>query len=318
MNETARLAHLPISIFAVVMGLSGLTLVWQKTTGVFNAPVFIWLSLLALTTFCFIAFLLIYGTKWIRHRDAVKAEFNHPVKLSFFPAATISTILIGTALQGIAPHIGAVVWLVGAIGHLSLTIVVINLWIHQEHFQIQHINPAWFIPVVGNILLPVAGVGYGQITLSWLGFSIGVLLWPLLLSIVFYRVFFHQPLPARLLPTLFIMIAPPAVGFIAWIALTGALSPFAQILFFAGLFFTALMVTQAPRFAKLPFFLSFWAYSFPMAAITIATLLYYELTGAMWTLFLSLTLLTMTTLLIIWLASLTLLAAKQGRICVPE
>lgn len=318
MNETARLAHLPISLFAVVMGLSGLTLVWQKTTIVLGAPIFIWQGLLGLTIACFTVFFISYAIKAIRYSAFVQAEFNHPVKLSFFPAISISVILIGTALRDVMPEIGIVIWLVGAVLHLGLTVVVINLWMHQEHFQIQHISPAWFIPVVGNILLPVAGMSYDQPTLSWIGFSVGIVFWPLLLTIVFYRVFFHQPLPARLLPTLFIMIAPPAIGFISWIALTDALSPFAQILYFTALFFTVLMMTQAPRFARLPFFLSFWAYSFPMAAVTIATFVYYEMTNVMWAQFLGLILLTMTTLLIIWLLILTLRAAKKGEICVAE
>ena len=318
MNETARLAHLPISIFAVVMGLSGLSLAWQKTAGVLGTPAFIWQTLLALTVVCFLLFSASYLVKSLRHFSFMQAEFNHPIKLSFFPAISISTLLIGTALKDIAPSIGAVLWLLGAIAHLGLTIVVINLWIHQEHFQIQHINPAWFIPIVGNVLLPVAGVGYGQFTLSWIGFSVGVFFWPLLLSIVFYRVFFHQPLPDRLLPTLFIMIAPPAIGFVAWTALTGELTPFGQMLYFVGLFFTALMIMQAPRFARLPFFLSVWAYSFPMAAITIATFVYFELTLASWALFLGIMLLVLTSLLILWLVILTSKAAKQGRICVPE
>ena len=318
MNETARLAHLPISIFAVVMGLSGLSLAWQKTAGVLGTPAFIWQSLLALTITCFVLFAASYLVKSLRYFSFAKAEFNHPIKLSFFPTISISALLIATALKDIAPDIGAVIWLIGAFAHLGLTIIVLNLWIHQEHFQIQHINPAWFIPIVGNVLLPVAGVGYGQFTLSWIGFSVGVFFWPLLLSIVFYRVFFHQPLPDRLLPTLFIMIAPPAIGFVAWTALTGELTPFGRMLYFVGLFFTALMIVQAPRFARLPFFLSVWAYSFPMAAITIATFVYYELTAASWALFLSLMLLVMMSLLILWLVILTSKAAKQGRICVPE
>ena len=42
------------------------------------------------------------------------------------------------------------------------------------------------------------------------------------------------------------------------------------------LFLTLLLLTHAVRFLKLSFFLSWWAYSFPMAAVTIATLLMYQ------------------------------------------
>lgn len=38
-----------------------------------------------------------------------------------------------------------------------------------------------------------------------------------------------------------------------------------------GLFLTLLLFTQIGRFARLQFALSWWAYSFPLAAITIAS-----------------------------------------------
>ena len=50
-----------------------------------------------------------------------------------------------------------------------------------------------------------------------------MIFWIVLIAIVFYRIFFHEPNPARLLPTLFILLALPAVGFIAYGALVAQL-----------------------------------------------------------------------------------------------
>lgn len=47
---------------------------------------------------------------------------------------------------------------------------MLNAWIYQPHFEIHHISPAWFIPVVGNILAPVAGVTHGALQISWFYF----------------------------------------------------------------------------------------------------------------------------------------------------
>ena len=47
-------------------------------------------------------------------------------------------------------------------------------------------------------------------------------------------------------------------------------------MYYVAIFLTLMLVTQARRFLKLEFYLSWWAYSFPSAAITIATLLMYE------------------------------------------
>jgi tellurite resistance protein len=55
---------------------------------------------------------------------------------------------------------------------------------------------------------------------------------------------------------------------------------FGRVLYFVGLFFTLLVLAQASYFARLKFFLSWWAYSFPIAAITIASLVMLKETGA--------------------------------------
>lgn len=76
--------------------------------------------------------------------------------------------------------------------------------------------------------MPIAGVQHGFSELSWFFFSIGVVFWLVLLTIIFNRMFFHQPLPGKLLPTLFILIAPPGAGFVSWLQLNGELDAFAR------------------------------------------------------------------------------------------
>lgn len=75
-----------------------------------------------------------------------------------------------------------------------------------------------------------------------------LLFWLVLLTIIF-----HEPLPERLTPTLFILIAPPVAGFISYEALTGQYDPFARVLYYAALFLTLLQFTQWRRFARLRF-----------------------------------------------------------------
>jgi tellurite resistance protein len=101
-----------------------------------------------------------------------------------------------------------------------------------------------------------------------------------LFAILVYRVIFHSPLPDKLMPTFFIFIAPPAVGFVSYVTLTGDLDPFARVLYSTALFLTLLLFAQIPRFSRLAFDLSWWAYSFPLAAVTIATTLMHERSGA--------------------------------------
>ena len=69
-----------------------------------------------------------------------------------------------------------------------------------------------------------------------------------LLTIVMYRLFFHEPLPLRLTPTLFILLAPPSVGCVAWMNLTGEVDAFARILLHTALFLALLLFSNVLRF----------------------------------------------------------------------
>ncbi len=318
MNQNSRLEHFPVSFFAIIMGLAGLTLAWEKAQTTFHTDLHINPYLMAFTGTVFAILLLLYLVKILRYGPAVRAELKNPVKLSFFPTISISLILLSICTLHMLPGVARVLWLAGTGLHLVFTFYVMNVWIHHEHFQIQHINPAWFIPVVGNVLVPIAGVklGYGEV--SWFFFSIGMLFWLVLLSIIFNRILFHNPLPEKLMPTFFILIAPPAVGFIAYMKLTGEVDTFARILYYSGLFLTFLLLLQIRRFTRLPFFLSWWAYSFPIAAITIATFVMYEKTGLPLFRTLSLGFLALVTLIVAYLVVRTLMAVARRGICQPE
>ncbi|MGD8498025.1 MAG: SLAC1 anion channel family protein [Chromatiales bacterium] len=318
MAEAARLAHFPISFFATVMGLAGLAIAWEKAQSSLGLGLPLALPLVGLTAAVFLAVLALYLAKLVRHPAAVVQELRHPVKLSFFPTISISIILLGTASLPLLPTLAHALWWIGTGLHLAFTLYVLNAWIQQEHFEVQHMNPAWFIPVVGNVLVPIAGLPLGYVELSWFFFSIGMLFWVVLFTIIFYRVLFHHPIPARLTPTLFILIAPPAVGFVSYTRLAGGLDSFGRVLFFSAVFLTLLLFTQIGRFARLQFFLSWWAYSFPLAAITIASFVMHDLSGVGAYRMLGIGLLGLLTLVVAMLCVRTLLAIRAQGICVPE
>ncbi|MGC9008632.1 MAG: SLAC1 anion channel family protein [Halothiobacillaceae bacterium] len=314
-----RLEHFPISFFAIVMGLAGLTIAVEKGEHLWGWSFKPSLALLALTALAYVGIGLTYLTKFLRHRGHVVEEFNHPIRLSFFPAMSIGLILISIASLDYASGVALWLWGIGSAMQLLFTLIILSAWIHHEKFQIQHSNPAWFIPIVGNILVPVAGVQLGFPEVSWFFFSIGLVFWIVLLTILMNRFFFHNPLPAKLLPTLFILIAPPAVGFISWIKLHhGVLDDAGRVLYYIALFTTLLLFFQFRQFAKVKFALPWWAYSFPMAAITIATMIMLEKLGGAFFASLAPLLLTLLTLLIVVLIVNTVRAMMRGEICIPE
>jgi len=314
-----RLEHMPVSIFAITMGLAGMTIALEKAEHLWDWNIRPSQIMLLLTALVYSVTAIAYLAKFMLHRKHVIAEFNHPIRLSFFPAMSIGMILLAVAAQSHYPDATLYLWSIGSAAQLIFTVVILSNWMHHEKFQIQHSNPAWFIPIVGNVLVPIAGVPLGFSEVSWFYYSVGLMMWLPLMAVLFNRFFFHPMMPGKLLPTLFIFIAPPAVGFIAWLKLhNGVVDDAAHILYYFALFITLLLFSQFKYFIKVPFALPWWAYSFPMAAITIATMIMAEKIGGAFFTALAIFLLIALILLIVTLISKTFRAMMRGEICVPE
>ena len=315
-----KLEHFPIALFASVMGMAGLTLGWLKAgdMGWLVAGTIAHATGI-ITSILLIVLLIAYGLKSMRYRQAVIDEAKHPIKLNFFAAIPIGLILVATIWSGKAPALAAPIWWLGIILMLIATLVTMSSWINHSHYQMGHLNPAWFIPVVGNILVPIAGVRLGQLEISWFFFSVGLMFWIVLTTLVMNRLIFHEALPERMRPTLFILLAPPAVGFLSYLSLNGmALDVLARVLYFTSLFLTLLLVLNSAKFLKLPFFISGWAYSFPLAAMTIASFQMGQLSGLFAYIALAWALLCALSVIVLYLIYKTLTALISGKLLAPE
>ena len=319
-SPSPSLAFFPINFFALIMGLGGFTIATHQFERLVHVNPLISTGAVLLTSGLLGLFLLLYLIKLVRYPSAVKAEWNHPVKLAFFPTVSISLLVLSVCLLSHGKALSFWLWSIGSLLQFITALAVIRLWIRETHFKEQHLNPAWFIPAVGNIYVPIAGVAHGFVEVSWFFFSFGLLFWLILQTIIFNRLIFHTPLPEKLLPTLFILIAPPSVGFLSYSALTahGYMDPFAHFLYYAALFLFLLLMSKARQLLRLHFDLSFWAYSFPLAALTLATFRFFQITGLPALRMAGFALYGLLTLLILTLLLQTLRAALGRKICCPE
>lgn len=269
--------NFPVGLFSSVMGIGGLSIAYQRYDDVMSIP-FIGLALLVIAGAIFTIISLIYACKLLRFRREVMAEFNDPVNASFFAAISISMLVLSIASLDYQRSLSLILWGAGTMLQLLLLLVLTSRWITSD-FEITHTNPAWFLPAAGNIIVPVAGVEFVPKDVCWFFFSIGMLFWLVLFIIIFYRITFHQPLGEKLIPTLFIMIAPPALGFISYVKLTGTYDTFARLLLNVALFLVLLLLFMLPYFLKVRYSVSWWAYTFPMCIATTASILAYRTTG---------------------------------------
>ena len=316
--EFNRLKNFPISFLAICLGLIGFTLAWQKAESILKLPFLVSNYLLYFSILIIVIIFTIYILKLIKYPKEVKKEFNHPIKLNFYPIIAILFLISSIIYLAINMNVSRYFWWIGVIIQFIFTIIIMSAWIRHNKFEIHHINPSWFIPVVGCIIIPIAGVQHFSAELSWFFFSIGFFWWLILTTIVINRIIFHHPIAEKLIPTFFILFAPPIIGFIALTKLLNGLNPFGNMLYYFGVFLFVLILFQYKMFSKIKFYLSWWAYSFPIDALVIGTLLMYHETGSQffkivsWIIFISLN------FLILGLSIKTIKAIKNKQICIEE
>jgi len=302
------------------MGLGGLALTWRRAALVWELPAWPFHVLLAVAGAVFVLVAAGYLGKLIRHPDAVLADLTHPIRMSFVPTITISLLILATGLTEIAPGLASALWWVGAVGHLVATLYVISAWFTRHDITRDTMTPAWLIPIVGNVVTPLAAPAVGNLELAWFSFGIGVIfwlgLWPMLLN----RVLVHDnPLPAKLTPTIAIFLAPPSVVALSWQSLTGSLAdPVGIVLHATAVFFALLLLTQVPRLMRLPFSLPILAYTFPVATVATVTVAMAGATGSGFHTALAVIALVAATGIVLGAVGRVAWAAAQGQIFRPE
>jgi tellurite resistance protein len=317
--------HLPVTLFAAVMGLGGTALAWRRAHLVWDLPKWIPASFLAgtfltLAIVVLIVVALSWLGKWVRHPAAATAEIHHPVKLAFLPTITIALLVVATAAQDINEPVARGLWWVGAVGHLVAMVWVMSQWSNRADILAGHVTPAWFIPVVGNVVTPLGAPTIGNVDLAWFAFGVGIVFWLGLLPLVLQRVLTHdQPFPPPLLPTWAIFVAPPAMGMLSWVTLTGdADGPVTRVLYATAIMFFVLVLAQWRRLLAAPFGMPWWAYTFPFAAVAAAAV---TMAGSLDSLpydVVAVALLGWASVVVLFVLVRTLVLLARGALLVPE
>lgn len=318
-SQTAWLAHVPVPLFAVGMGLTGLGLAWRQAQAALGWPGWIGEAVLGLAVAAFAGVCALYAGKAVRYPDAAAADFRHPVLINFFPTFSMSLLLLAAAALPYGRLPAEALWIAGTLLQLGLALTIFRRWI-VDNVAITHASPAWFIPVVGNIVVPIAGAPLGHTEISWFFLAVGLVFWIVLFPVVLNRIIFHDQLPGKFLPTLFILMAPPAIGLVAYAPLLdGApLDVLGRFLFFTALFIALLLATMVRLFFGLGFAVGWWAYTFPSAALAGAGLVWHADAGSAASGILASALLLASTAIIAMVAVRTLLALFSGRLFAPE
>jgi tellurite resistance protein len=267
--------YLPVGLFGSVMGLTGLSVAWRLAHARYGVPIWAADGVAVVAAAAFILVTCGYLVKLATAPGAVIAEFHHPIAGNLFGTILISLLLLPILLAPFNLLAAQITWGVGAVGMVVFAWLIVSRWMSDRQL-IAHATPAWIIPVVGLLDVPLALPGLGLPPMHGvmvMGLAVGLFFAVPLFTLILSRLVFEPPMPDALQPSLLILVAPFAVGFSTYVATTGQVDLFAQSLYMLTLFMLAVLLNRLRSLAHCcPFRVSWWAVSFPLAASAIAAL----------------------------------------------
>jgi tellurite resistance protein len=268
------------------MGIAGLGIAWRIASGLIGVPPVIGEVAVALAFILFILISMLFIAKALLRPDRVVEIWKDNRAILFVPMIPTSLLLLSIGARPYDIGFATLLWQIAAPLNMILAIVIVGRWLFDEH-ELAMVSPAWMFPVVGNGVVPIAGVPLGFVNAGWAFFSTSFVLWVITFVVLFSRFVLGGALAKSARPTILILISPPATFFIAYSELSDAqIDMFSHSMIYFSLFLLAVFLLNGKWIFHAPFSIASWSLTFPMAALTIASLLFYRATGwdlAQWT-----------------------------------
>jgi tellurite resistance protein len=256
--------RVPPHLFAMTFGLAGLAGVWRAATPWLGAGPAVADAIDILDG---ALWLVLVGAYLAQGPRAVLGDLRHPVLSPFVSLPGIVAMLLVTALAPDALAAARTLLIV----FLALTILL-GGWLTGQWMtggiDRESVHPAYFLPTVAGGLIGAYGAAQLHLhALAEASFGIGVICWVMLGATVLNRLFFAAALPAALVPTMAIEVAPPAVAGLAYFALTGlSVSFVACALGGYAILMVLVQIRLIPVYRRLAFSPGFWSFTFSYAA----------------------------------------------------
>jgi C4-dicarboxylate transporter/malic acid transport protein len=249
------------------------------------------------------------GIHWLRYPERARRHHHDPAMAPFYGAPPMAlltvgagALLVGRDLVGLGPavRIDEILWTLGTVTGLLSTVAIPYLAFTEYKLVHQDTYATWLMPIVPPMVSAATGAALiahlpaGQPRLALLlacyaMFGISLFISLITIALLWERLAFHGPGPARLIPTLWIVLGPlgqsiTAAGLLGNAAPNAILAPYARSLHatgvvygvpvwgFAMLWLTiAAAITVRTAREHLPYSLTWWSFTFPVGTVVTGT-----------------------------------------------
>lgn len=264
--------RIPLNVFAMPFGLSGLASSWLTMATYGFVLRDIGYALVGLAALTWIAVAIAYGRWILAVPRNLRDDLTDAVGAPFFALSVITPTLMGGEIYPLAPTTGRVVVDV----FLTLTFLLgawyTGQWIYG-HLDLDKIHPGYLLPTVAaGLITGGAAAQVGQHELGVFRWGAAVVSWFIIAPIIKYRLMFRSMMPTPLLPTVAIEVAPAGAASLGYFALHGdRIDMVIVIIGGYGLIMALAQLRMLGAYLKLHFMPSVWAFTFSWAvAVTTA------------------------------------------------
>jgi C4-dicarboxylate transporter/malic acid transport protein len=302
-----------------------------------------------------VSLVLATGVHWLRHPETARGHHHDPAMAPFYGAPPMAlltvgagTLLVGRDVIGLgaAVRVDEILWTLGTVTGLLSTVAIPYLMFTDHHVKLKDAYATWLMPVVppmvsaatGAALIAHLPAGQPRLTLlvaCYAMFGVSLFASLITITVVWGRLIFHDPGPARLVPTLWIVLGPlgqsvTAAGLLGAAAASAIRAPYAGVLHATGVVYgvpvwgfaiiwlaIAGSITVRTAREHLPFSLTWWSFTFPVGTVVTGTSLLALSTHATVLRYMSVALYGL--LLTAWVSAATRTAdgALRGRLFLP-
>ncbi|USS41635.1 tellurite-resistance/dicarboxylate transporter [Thermococcus aggregans] len=283
------------SWFASVMGTGALALVSKAYSSKLPALSEFAEFLVYLNTLLFFVLLVPWLLRWVKHTENALSDLKHPMVSHFYGTIAVAMLVLSADYLLILKKtaIAKAFWIPGTALTIFFALLIPYLMFVEKEIDLKAVTPAWFIPPVGLIVIPLGGSGLissfsGAVkdiayAVNYFAWGAGFFLYLGLFAIVFFRLIRHEPMPSGIAPAIWINLGPIGAGTSTLYALvkTSEFLTVKEPFFAFGLIFwgfgvwwlamAIIMTLYYIRKLTLPYSLAWWAFIFPLGAYVSAT-----------------------------------------------